>query len=125
MGSSWYGISLVGTLWLPHTSISQQLTQTDRLAKLAVNRKRSLYSDIISQNYIFVPFACETLGPWSEDSLDTINTLGSKIKQCTDEPRSTLFLIQKLSIILQQSNAASIMGTLPDTGKLNEIYFLL
>lgn len=115
------------TCWdtLAPSYVHKSVANSGSVAKMAVNRKRSLYTDIINQNYLFVPFAIETLGPWSDESIDFISSLGSRMKQCTGEHRSALFLIQKISIIVQQSNAASIMSTQPDAERLNEIYFLL
>jgi hypothetical protein len=94
-------------------------------ANLAAKRKRNSYKDIISQNFYFIPFAFETLGPCCDEALETLHLLGSRIAKCTGEPKSGLYLIQKISIIIQRSNAASIMGCLPDLEKLNEIFFLL
>jgi len=32
-------------------------------------RNMAKYSSVISQNYLFVPFAFETMGPWNEESI--------------------------------------------------------
>lgn len=115
------------TCWdtLAPSYVKKSSANAGSVAKMAANRKRSLYTDIIDQNYLFLPFACETLGPWCEESIDIVNSLGSLIRKSTGEPRSTSFIIQKISIIIQISNAACIMGSLPDSEKFDEIYFLL
>jgi len=80
---------------------------------------------ISDQKYLFLPFACETLGPWCEEAIEIVNSLGSLIKQIRGEPRSTLFIIQKISLTIHRSNAACITGCMPETEKLNEIYFFV
>lgn len=94
-------------------------------ARLAVNRKLHDYSSIIEQNYLFIPFAVETLGTWCQEAIDFIDVLGSRIAHCTGERKSRLYLTQKISIIIQRMNAACVMGTLPADEKFNEIFFLL
>lgn len=105
--------------------VKKSSVNSGSVAKLAANRKRTLYREIIEQNYLFIPFAFETLGPWCEEASDIINSLGTRIVRCTGESKAKWYLIQKISIIIQRTNAASIMGTLPASEKVNEVYFLL
>ena len=115
------------TCWdtLAPSHVKASSKSSGSVARMAANRKIHHYSDIISQNYLFVPFAFETLGPWCEEAIDIISSLGGRIAQITGEPKSKLFLIQKISLTLQRMNAAIVMGSLPDSEKLNEVYFLL
>lgn len=105
--------------------IKQSSRKSGSLAKLAANRKRNHYRELIEQNYLFIPFVFETLGPWCDEALDVVRTLGSRIARCTGEPKSGLYLMQKISIIIQRLNAACIMSSLPSTEKLNEVFLLL
>ena len=105
--------------------VNQSSILAGSVAEKAASRKRIHYRAIIDQNFLFLPFSVETLGPWCEEAIDFIRLLGKKIAFCTGEPKSRSYLIQRISIILQRTNAARIMGTLPSTGDFNEIYFLL
>ena len=115
------------TCWdtLARSYVKGSATCAGSVALKAANRKRSVYTDIIAQNYLFVPFACETVGGWCDETIDLINELGSMIRRITGEPRSKSYIFQKISILIQRSNAARVMGSLPDTEKLNEIFYLL
>jgi len=52
-------------------------------AETAAERKRNKYSSL-SQSYLFVPFAAETMGAISKDWMDLLCELGRRITQCTD-----------------------------------------
>ena len=66
----------------------------------------------------------ETFGPWSEDSLNLINTIGKKLNTVTGDRRSKNFLIQRISLAIQRGNAACIKSILPSSNALNEIFYL-
>ena len=40
----------------------------------------------------------ETLGSWSSRGLNLIKMIGNKLKEATDEPRSTFFLFKQIAI---------------------------
>lgn len=105
--------------------VKKSAANADSVAKIAANSKRSIYSNIIDQSYLFFPFVCETIGAWCAEAVQLANSLGSLIRENTGEPMSISFIIQKISVTIQRSNAASIMGSLSESDKLNEIYFLL
>ena len=86
--------------------------------------KHNKYIDL-TNNYLFTPIAIETYGSWGPESLKFIKEVGRKIQEITGEKYSTSFLIQSLSMTVQQGNAASIMGTVGETAKLEEIYDLV
>jgi hypothetical protein len=71
----------------------------------------------IEPNYLFVPIAIETLGPWNTEGLNFVKELGRRMTQITQEPRETLFLLQQVSIAVQRGNAASFLGSLPKCGE--------
>lgn len=51
------------------------------VAELAVNRKRSHYKEIINQNYPFIPFVFETLGPWCDEALVNLRRVFTSCKK--------------------------------------------
>lgn len=111
---------------LASSYVNQSSISPGSVAEKAASHKRNnRYRSIIEQNYLFLPFSVETLGPWCEEAIDFIHVLGKKIANCTGEPKSRTYLIQKISIIIQRTNAARIMGNLPSTDDFNEIFFLL
>lgn len=96
------------------------------VAKQAANIKLNKYKQLADQNYIILPFAIETLGPWCKEALDFINILGKLIEERTNEPKSTIYIKQRISIALQRSNAACVMGTFDgDFKELDEIFYIL
>lgn len=92
-------------------------------ASQAEDKKFDLYSELMSQ-YIFVPIATETSGVIGKCGLDLIKKIGSKITERTHEKRATSYLIQRLGLVIQRGNVASVLGTLPPSKNLNEIYYL-
>ena len=93
-------------------------------AEKAFRAKITKYTEL-SRDYVFVPLAMETMGPWAADSLSFVKELGRMLAARTGEPRSTAFLLQSISIAVQRSNAASIMGTLPQGRRLDELFYIL
>ena len=71
-------------------------------AAKAFRKKVDKYRDI-SQNFIFVPVAMETLGAWAEEIFNFIRDLGRRIAHRTGESRSGAFLFQRISIAVQKS----------------------
>ena len=92
-------------------------------AAKAEKRKHEVYCDLPSQ-YIFCPFAVETMGSFGKEALRLVRELGSRLHASSGEPRSTSYLFQRLSLAIQRGNAASVLGTVPPTAKLYEIYNL-
>jgi hypothetical protein len=80
---------------------------------VAEEKKVQKYSDIIS-GVDFVPVAIETSGVWGSHALDLITEVGRRIAGVTHEPRSTMFLRQRISVAVQRGNAGCILGTFPN-----------
>ena len=110
------------TLADSHVKISSK--QARRTAELASTSKHNKYSELNANNYIFNAFAVETLGRWSNDALNLINKIGPMLNEISGDPRSNGYLIQRISIAIQRANASSMMGTLPPTTKLDQIFYL-
>ena len=99
--------------------------RTGSLASRAASEKTNDYKKLIADNYIFLPFACETLGPWCEEAVKFIDKLGKMIHLATGEKRSKQYLKQRISIALQRTNAARVMGTFDGATKLDEIFYII
>ena len=98
--------------------------EAGKAAKMAENRKHNKYKEL-KDNYYFTPVAIETFGAWAPESLKFVKDLGRRIQENTGEKRATSYLIQSLSMSVQRGNASSIMGTVGETQKLDEIYDLV
>ena len=96
-----------------------------RAAEDKARRKTVKYRSLIDRNYIFVPFAVETMGPWCDEAIHFFDEVSKKIVQNTNEPRSKSFLRQRISMAIQRGNAAAIMGTFRTVDKMDEIFYLL
>ena len=48
--------------------------------------------------------------------------IGAKIREVTGEKRSTFFLLQNISMAIQRGNAACIIGTVPVSEGLDEVF---
>ena len=97
--------------------------QAGHLANQTEKKKINHYNDLADQ-FIFIPVATETSGVIGNIGLNFIKKIGSKIAEVTNEKRSTAYLIQRISIAIQKGNAASIMGTIPPSKNLEEIFYL-
>ena len=62
---------------------------------------------------------------WDQPEMFFIKEIGKRIQEVTGEKRSTSYLIQSISMSIQRGNAASILGTVGPTRKLDEIYDLI
>ena len=80
--------------------------------------------EYLIRDYNFLPIASETMGSWGPIALKFIKELGGRIAERTGEPRSTSYLFQSLSMVIQRGNAASVIGSLPQNKKLEEIFNL-
>lgn len=101
------------------------LSAAGRAAENAAQRKTRKYQTLIDQNYYLVPFAVETMGPWSNEAIAFFEDLCKRIMLKTNEPRSKSFLKQRLSMEIQRGNAAAVMGTFRSCDSMEEIFYLL
>ena len=98
--------------------------EAEKAAKLAETKKHNKHRDL-KDNYLFTPIAIETFGSFGPESLRFIKEVGKKIQENTGIKWATSYLIQSLSMSVQRGNAASIMGTVGESHKLEEIYELV
>jgi hypothetical protein len=92
------------TCTLADSYISYSASAAGAAAELAANRKSGKYADLPA-SYIFQPVAMETLGPISCTAVDFLRELGRKISTQSNDERESLFLFQRLSVLLQRYNA--------------------
>ena len=62
---------------------------------------------------------------WGHSGLKFLKDIGSRIGEATGEKKSKYYLFQAISMAIQRGNVASVMGTTPDTKKLDEIFYIL
>ena len=102
----------------------QKTSKTARAAaEMAEDKKREKYA-FLSDTFHFIPLGFETLGSWGSDASLLVSRIGKKITDRTGEIRATDFLRQRISIDIQRGNAISILGTLPDSRELDEVFYL-
>ena len=121
MANHWYGMLHVLTLERSHEQQSAQ--HPGSAAKQAEDRKNTKYADL-QNGYCFTPLGFETTGHWGPTAVTFIQELGRLLKEVTGEPRSTAFLRQRLSIVIQRGNSAAIRGTVPGAAGLRELFNL-
>lgn len=93
-------------------------------AAAAAEVKKSRKYSFLLDRYLFVPVAMETTGVWGKDAIGFVKEIGRRLADASGERRSTAFLIQRLSLAVQQGNAAAVMGTLPSNRSFDEIFNL-
>ena len=93
-------------------------------AKKTEERKVEKYQGL-SGARCFQPIAVETFGAPGSSTETFLDQLGGLIAKKTGEPRSRQYLSQRLSIDIQRGNAASVLGTLPQSRSLDEVLLVL
>ena len=89
-------------------------------AELREDQKSKHYKDLT--NYHFVPVAVETFGAWGSQGLNLIKEIGKRIHEVTGEKKSTFYLFQNISMAIQRGNASCIIGTVPVSEGLDEVF---
>lgn len=111
------------TLALSYIHLSS--SSSGSVAELAAVNKSRKYSRLLEQNYIILPFAVETLGPWCSEAIQFVDRLGKLLVNATGEKNSKIYLKQRISLAIQRSNAACVMATFDDSESMNEIFYIL
>ena len=73
----------------------------------------------LCHDYHFVPVGVETTGVLGKHAIVFYKLLAHNLKLATGEPRSSSFLLQRLSIAIKRGNAASILATHPQSRGLD------
>ena len=80
------------------------------VASRAEALKLEKYSNLASSHF-FAPIAIESSGVFASKTMSFIKDLGKRIARQSGDPKSTAFLLQRLSVVVQLENAVSIMGS--------------
>jgi len=109
------------TLAVSH--LNRAVISPGAVANEAESRKSTKYRSL-SALYSFMPVAVETLGALGEEAFAFFRDLGHRIAAVTSEPRSFQFLMQRLSVTVQRGNAACVLGTVPASLGLDELFYI-
>ena len=88
------------------------VSKAGAVAARAESLKESKYQQL-ARSYLFSPLAIESLGAIGLKSWNFLTDLGRRIKRYSGEAKSLSYLIQRLSVAVQQGNAILIRGILP------------
>ena len=105
-------------------NINSSCITAGAVAEKAFRAKEAKY-EALSAAYNFVPVAMETAGPYAADSLQFIREVGKRLAEKTGETRSASFLLQGISIAVQRANSLCVLGTIPPSKNLSEVFYLL
>ena len=107
------------------TVCQSYINQSSKIAGAAADYREELktqkYSEL-AEKYWFVPVAIESMGSWGTIGHKLVKEIGKKVMEATGETRSTEFLFQAISIALQRGNASCVIGTVPHSEGLEEIF---
>ncbi|PSN52521.1 hypothetical protein C0J52_14321 [Blattella germanica] len=84
--------------------------------------KRRKYSELMN-NFIFIPVTIETSGTWGIEGLNFIKEIGQRINRVSQNPKSTAFLIQRISITLQRFHPRDITSRDGAGGDISSLSF--
>ena len=117
-----WDVTCVDTLAISRLTSSS--TEAGKAAEDAEEAKRVKYADL-EDRFVFYPIGLETFGAWGPGAKELINTIGRRIRERTGDSRSTEFLRQRIAVEIQRGNAASVLGSVPSSRELDEIFLVL
>ena len=97
--------------------------EAGKAAEEAETAKETLYSEL-SRDFSVVPVATETFGSWGSKGLRFIQQIGNRMATRTGDKKSTYYLLQQISMTIQRGNITSIMGTIPNQRRWDEIFHM-
>jgi len=103
-----WDVTVADTLAASHLPVTSQ--QTGGAAENASDRKETKYSEL-ARSHVFVPIACETLGPISSKARDFLSDLGRRITSVTGDVREGSYLFQRISVAIQRFNCVCFKGS--------------
>ena len=107
------------------TFCKSYINQTSKLAGAAAEARefsKTLKYTELTNDYCFSPIGIETLGSWGSDGHKIVKEIGRKVMEETGEKRSAYYLFQSISIAIQRGNASCVLGTVPQSEGLEEIF---
>ena len=117
------GKSLLWDVTVADTLAVSHLATTSRTAGGAAestgDKKDSKYRELAS-SHIFVPIACETMGPLNSKAHTFLADLGRRITAISGDPREGAFLFQRISVTIQRFNCVCFKGSFSFPNDLEE-----
>lgn len=106
----------------------QNMIWCEEYSRISIKIKHDKYSELKANNYIFNAFAIKTFGCWSNDALNLIKEIGPRLNKIIGDPggdpRSHEYLVQRILMAIHRANVSSIMGTLPSTTRVDQVFYL-
>ena len=104
------GLSLACDVTHPHPLCkSHALVAKSQCAVAnAAEAKKKIKYAALSGRFYFCPIAIDTIGAYGDDAAALIKEIGQRITKKTGESKSTSFLKQKLSVLIQKGNSLAI-----------------
>ena len=103
-----WDVTVADTLAASHLAVTSQ--HSAGAAESASDRKDAKYSDL-ARSYLFVPVACETMGPFCSKAIEFLSDLGRRISSVTGDGREGSFLFQRISVAIQCFNGMCFKGS--------------
>ena len=88
---------------LADSYVAMAAREPSSTAELAASNKSAKYAGLTA-DYHFQPIAVESLGPANESAVQFLTAVGKRIAQQTGDERETVFLFQRLSVLVQRFN---------------------
>ena len=79
-----------------------------------------MYADIAS-THLFFPIAIETAGTYDAPARELIDEIGRRITDVTEDSKETIYLYQRISIIIQRENDISFLHTFDNDDETDTI----
>ena len=102
-----FGMSHAQTPWHLLTHLWFQETLVPWPKRQNTRRLRSIN---LSPAHFFIPIAVETMGVFGPEARNFFRELARRIKSVTDDHMTHQYLVQRVSVIIQQGNAAAVLG---------------
>ena len=119
------GNSLVWDVTVIDSLAPSRLERNVHPLQEAERKKTRKYSSIIERGYIFQPVAFDTQGNCGPETESFLKELGVRLRQATFEDRASIFLNQRISIMIQQYNFSCVSGTLSEGLLLEDVFNLI
>ena len=68
------------------------------------------YQDL-NATHIIYPIANESADSWDDQAVELIEEIGQRSAQETDDPKETMYLLQRISVAIQIGNALAFINT--------------
>lgn len=92
------------------THLTRTTHSAGAAAEWAATQKHTKYAPLC-MTYMFVPFAVEVSGVWCAAARGFVRELARRLRNNGADPRAESYLVQRISLVIQRGNAASILGT--------------